>query len=57
MGSSSEVWQEGSVSQDGKCLGAIFLGPWDPCSMLGVVVESGVGRQGDKIPSLHGKVL
>lgn len=57
MGSSSEVWLEGSFSQGGNCLGAIFFGPWDPCSRLGLVVENGVGRQGDQIPSLHGKVL
>lgn len=56
VGSSSEVWLQGSVSQGGNCLGATFFGPWDPCSRSEVVVENGVGRQGDQIPSLHGKV-
>lgn len=50
MGSLSEVWQEGSVSQGGKCLGAIFFGPQDPCSRLGLVVEKRGGEAGGPNP-------
>lgn len=34
-----------------------IFGPRDTCSKLGLVVENGVGRQGDQFFSLHGKVL